>query len=442
MPSPVRGVKPSNELFALTIGSYVCQALAANQSDQAVWDFVVPMVRGDVRDAQTGESTPPVGQVNSVTARLHSHRHRTTLLVRTSWPTPAAARGTVSLPWALHCRWPCWSGSPSSSCGSGCGSPTCDRDPAEHRAPDDHDRPSGAPASPSKPRPEFQDASCPDVMVLSIPGTWESSPQLDPANPVQFPIALLLNVTNPLRQAFGEDRMAEYTVPYTAQFHNPFSADNQISYDDSRAEGTRASVKALTDMNNRCPLTSYVIVGFSQGAVIAGDLASDIGNGRGPVDADLVLGVDAHRGRKAGEGRWAGHRPQSRGAGRRDHAQGHAPWNVRPVDERASPRRFRHAERPHQPDLRQGRSDLLRAPGRVLDHEPAQDRGHPHRGSGCGRTRARAVQHTRVLGAGRCPGSTMDAWGGRNAWSTEPRTRNTGESIWPSEGVRLTLRDN
>src|SRR5699024_6894314 len=40
-----------------------------------------------------------------------------------------------------------------------------------------------------------------------------------------------------------------------------------------------------------CPLTSYVLVGFSQGAVIAGDVASDIGNDRGPVDEDLVLGV-------------------------------------------------------------------------------------------------------------------------------------------------------
>ena len=80
-------------------------------------------------------------------------------------------------------------------------------------------------------------------------------------------------------------------MPYTAQFHNPFSADKQMSYNDSRAEGTRAAVKALTDMNAGCPLTSYVIVGFSQGAVIAGDIASDIGNGRGPVDADLVLGV-------------------------------------------------------------------------------------------------------------------------------------------------------
>ncbi len=142
-----------------------------------------------------------------------------------------------------------------------------------------------------KPRPEFQDASCPDVQLVSIPGTWESSPQLDPYNPVQFPIALLLNVTNPVRAEFGTDRVEIYTVPYTAQFHNPFSADGQMSYNDSRAEGFSAAVRAMTEMNDRCPLTSYVLVGFSQGAVIAGDIASDIGNGRGPVDQDLVLGV-------------------------------------------------------------------------------------------------------------------------------------------------------
>jgi hypothetical protein len=151
--------------------------------------------------------------------------------------------------------------------------------------------PTGVPPTSSKPRPEFQDASCPDVQLMSFPGTWESSPQMDPLNPVQFPAALLLNVTNPIRDAFGTDRMAEWTVPYTAQFHNPFSADKQMSYNDSRAEGTRAAVAQLTEMNNRCPLTSYVFIGFSQGAVIAGDIASDIGNGRGPVDADLVLGV-------------------------------------------------------------------------------------------------------------------------------------------------------
>ncbi|MFY1621208.1 cutinase family protein [Micromonospora sp. WMMD736] len=142
-----------------------------------------------------------------------------------------------------------------------------------------------------KPRPEFQDASCPDVQMISIPGTWESSVQLDPFNPVQFPAALLLNVSNPIRAQFGSDRVEVYTVPYTAQFRNPFVNDGQKTYNYSRTEGHRAAVQAMTQMNERCPLTSYVLVGFSQGAVIAGDMASDIGNGRGPVDEDLVLGV-------------------------------------------------------------------------------------------------------------------------------------------------------
>jgi phospholipase A/thioesterase len=176
--------------------------------------------------------------------------------------------------------------------------------------------PTGAPSTTGKPRPEFQDASCPDVSMISIPGTWESSPQLDPVNPTQFPIALLLNVTNPIRPQFGDDRLAIYTVPYTAQFHNPLSADGQMNYNDSRAEGTRAAVKAITDMNNRCPLTSFVLVGFSQGAVIAGDIASDIGNGRGPVDADLVLGVTliADGRRQTGVGVDVGPNPPGQGA--------------------------------------------------------------------------------------------------------------------------------
>jgi hypothetical protein len=62
------GVEPSSELSALSIGSYVCQARAAKQSDQAVWDFVLPMVRGDVRDSLADSVTPPAGQVNSATA--------------------------------------------------------------------------------------------------------------------------------------------------------------------------------------------------------------------------------------------------------------------------------------------------------------------------------------------------------------------------------------
>ncbi|BBU20456.1 cutinase family protein [Mycobacterium xenopi] len=176
--------------------------------------------------------------------------------------------------------------------------------------------PPSTPGRVKKPRPAFQDASCPDVQLVAVPGTWESSPQDDPLNPVQFPKALLLNVTRPITEQFDSSRVETYTVPYTAQFHNPLSGDKQMSYNDSRAEGTRGTVKAITDMNDKCPLTSYVLVGFSQGAVIAGDIASDIGNGRGPVDDDLVLGVTliADGRREHGVGKEIGPDPPGQGA--------------------------------------------------------------------------------------------------------------------------------
>jgi len=52
------GVRPSSELRALSIGSYICQARAAGQSDQAVWDYVAPMVRSDVSDARVSSKSP------------------------------------------------------------------------------------------------------------------------------------------------------------------------------------------------------------------------------------------------------------------------------------------------------------------------------------------------------------------------------------------------
>jgi len=176
--------------------------------------------------------------------------------------------------------------------------------------------PTSGSGHPHKPRPASQDASCPDVLLVDVPGTWESSLQDSPLNPLQFPNALLHNATTTLSQQFPSPRMQTYTTPYTAQFHNPLAADNQMTYNDSRAEGTRATVQELTDMNNKCPLTSYVLMGFSQGAVIIGDIASDIGNGRGPVDDDLVLGVTliADGRREPGVGKVIGPDPPGEGA--------------------------------------------------------------------------------------------------------------------------------
>jgi Protein of unknown function (DUF732) len=62
------GVKPSSDLIALSIGSYVCQSRAAKQSDQAVWDFVLPLVRSDVRGASLASMAPSAAEVDAATA--------------------------------------------------------------------------------------------------------------------------------------------------------------------------------------------------------------------------------------------------------------------------------------------------------------------------------------------------------------------------------------
>lgn len=62
------GVHPSSKLQALSIGSSVCQAHAAGQSDQAVWDYIAPMVRSDVADRQQLPASRTTSDLQSVTA--------------------------------------------------------------------------------------------------------------------------------------------------------------------------------------------------------------------------------------------------------------------------------------------------------------------------------------------------------------------------------------
>ena len=62
------GVTPSSDLIALSIGSYVCQSRAARQSEAAVWDFVAPLVRSDVRGTRLASLAPSVAEVDAATA--------------------------------------------------------------------------------------------------------------------------------------------------------------------------------------------------------------------------------------------------------------------------------------------------------------------------------------------------------------------------------------
>ena len=155
------------------------------------------------------------------------------------------------------------------------------------------------PSTPSKERPEAQPADCPDVLTVVIPGTWESSAADDPYSPTANPNSLMLRVSGALSRQYDSSRTEIYTVPYTAQFRNPTNlADRQADYNVSRTQGYKRAAGKIINTNKRGPLTGYVIMGFSQGAVIAGDLASNIGNGRGVLadgDRAVVEVVDVAR---------------------------------------------------------------------------------------------------------------------------------------------------
>ena len=73
------GVEPSTDLLALSIGSYVCQARAAEHDDQEVWDSVLPMVRSDLegrggregrvgRDDRVPGTAPTASDVDAMTS--------------------------------------------------------------------------------------------------------------------------------------------------------------------------------------------------------------------------------------------------------------------------------------------------------------------------------------------------------------------------------------
>lgn len=180
--------------------------------------------------------------------------------------------------------------------------------------------PGGPSTSQPSERPQAQPASCPDVLTLVVPGTWESSADDDPYHPTANPQSLMLRVSSALQEEFPTSRTSVYTVPYIAQFRNPTNlSDRQADYNVSRTQGYKRAAGKIISTNEKCPLTRYVIMGFSQGAVIAGDLASNIGNGRGVLDAsdrDLVLGVGliADGRRQPGEQNDIGPNPDGVGA--------------------------------------------------------------------------------------------------------------------------------
>ncbi|WP_066527866.1 cutinase family protein [Corynebacterium bouchesdurhonense] len=151
----------------------------------------------------------------------------------------------------------------------------------------------GASNTEAEPTTPAEPAWCPAVEVVSVPGTWESAPDDDPFNPQANPASYMLSITKPLQERYDIDQVRVFTVPYTAQFRNIQTERGraEMTYDDSRAEGTAKLAGELKFVAQTCPRTQFIIAGFSQGAVIVGDVADRIGTCNGPIESERLLGA-------------------------------------------------------------------------------------------------------------------------------------------------------
>ncbi len=127
---------------------------------------------------------------------------------------------------------------------------------------------------------------CTPYTAIFAPGTWETTLDADP----EVPVGMLRPVGDGLQRQFGRDVTVLY-VPYAAS-----AFDLGLSYAESLStleSGLRQIMRGL------CGSTRVVLAGYSQGADGIGDLATEIGSGDGPIDADRVVGVgllaDPHR---------------------------------------------------------------------------------------------------------------------------------------------------
>lgn len=126
--------------------------------------------------------------------------------------------------------------------------------------------------------------ACPSNLVLAFPGTGETHPG---ANPNEQ-IGMLAGVTKPLTDTRSSDLVQAYYVPYPAVAIDPATA---TTYAQSKAEGIKNGSDKMAQVAAECPGTTFSLTGYSQGADVAGDLGSQIDQGKGPVPPDKISSV-------------------------------------------------------------------------------------------------------------------------------------------------------
>ncbi|MBB5916373.1 pimeloyl-ACP methyl ester carboxylesterase [Nocardia transvalensis] len=128
---------------------------------------------------------------------------------------------------------------------------------------------SGAPAAQAAP------GGCPDLYVVAIPGTWETSRD-DPRE------GMLATVTDGLPGDIRTDYVS-YTATALPWEGEVYGRSKQEAIDNARG--------LVAEMGRACGATDIALIGYSQGADAAGDLAAQIGTGLGVVPPDRVAAV-------------------------------------------------------------------------------------------------------------------------------------------------------
>ncbi|MGW6699959.1 cutinase family protein [Nocardia sp. NPDC055049] len=121
------------------------------------------------------------------------------------------------------------------------------------------------------------DPGCPGLTVIAIPGTWETGEARHTPGP-----GMLAGVTDGLP---ASQQVAYVDYPATA-----FPWEGKV-YGASQRVAVDTAREMMRTIADRCSGTDFALVGYSQGADAAGDLAAEIGRGGGVVSPDRVQAV-------------------------------------------------------------------------------------------------------------------------------------------------------
>lgn len=122
---------------------------------------------------------------------------------------------------------------------------------------------------------------CAPFVFVGVPGTFEINRDDKPTDPV----GMLKKITDPLAKQLG-NQFVPTMINYDAD-----AGVNGTSYRVSSDRGVKKALATVTDVAKRCQSTSIIIGGYSQGAAIAGTVATAIGQKRTPVDPARIGGV-------------------------------------------------------------------------------------------------------------------------------------------------------